>query len=307
MSGWPLRVYVALGGGVLSIVFAPILVRWAGDVPALAIAVWRTVTAAGVLLPGLLQADVRAQLRRFSPRDLLLISGAGGVLGLHFIFWIESLSHTTVASASVFVTSSPIILAGLGYVLLGERLSSRTVVAILVAVAGAAVIGWADAGTVTLGRGALWGNSLAIGAALLVSVYLLIGRVVRQEVSWWAYVPPLYTAAAVTVLLTAWLRGTPLFGYSWTVYGLCIALALGPQVIGHGSFNYALQYTSAAVVGMLTLLEPVGASLLAVLLFDEVPPLASIFGMCVVLAAVSVVIWRRNRRPPSERGSAGSA
>lgn len=299
MSSWPFRVYVALGIGVLSFAFAPILVRWAGDVPALAIAVWRTVTAAGVLLPGVAQTEVRAQIRRFTVRDVVLIFGAGAFLGLHFVLWIESLSHTTVASASVFVTSSPIILAGLGYVVLGERLSMGTVTAIVVAVAGAVLIGWADAGTVTLGRGALWGNGLAIGAALLVSAYLLIGRVVRQQVSWWAYVPPLYTAAAVTVLGTAWARGTPLLGYSWEFYALCVALALGPQVLGHGSFNYALQHTSAAIVGMLTLLEPVGASLLAVVLFDEVPPPASVVGMCVVLAAVGVVVWRRNRRAPS--------
>jgi drug/metabolite transporter (DMT)-like permease len=96
------------------------------------------------------------------------------------------------------------------------------------------------------------------------------------------------------VWAVAWAQGTPLFGYSWGFYGLCVALALGPQVLGHGSFNLALQYTSAAVVGMLSLLEPVGASVLAYLLFAEVPPPASVAGMIVVLGAVAVVVWRRN-------------
>jgi drug/metabolite transporter (DMT)-like permease len=149
-----------------------------------------------------------------------------------------------------------------------------------------------------LGQGALWGNSLALGAALLVSLYLLIGRVVRQKVSWLAYVTPLYAVAAGTALLAAWAIGVPLFGYSWQFYGLCAALALGPQVLGHGSFNYALQYVSAAIVGMLALLEPVGASILAYFLFEEVPPPTSIGGMIVVLAAVAVVVWRRNQHDP---------
>ncbi|MFB6248857.1 MAG: DMT family transporter [Salinibacter sp.] len=272
MSHWPPRVLWALSLGVLSFAFAPILVRWAGDVPGVAIAAWRTGTAAAVLLPGLLQSRVRAELGRLSGRDLLAVSGGGAVLGLHFILWIESLSHTTVASASVFVTSSPVILAVLGYVVLGERLAPGTIAAIVAAVGGAVLIAWADAGTVTLGRGALWGNTLALGAALLVSLYLLVGRVVRQSVSWWAYVPPLYAAAAVCVLVVAWVQGTPLLGYSWRFYGLCAALALGPQVLGHGAFNLALQHTSAAVVGLLSLLEPVGATVLAYLLFGEVPP-----------------------------------
>jgi len=295
MSQWPTRVYVLLTLGVLSFTLAPILVRWAGDVPGLAIAVWRTVTAASVLLPVAVGRRIDEEISRFSGRDVLLILGSGVFLGLHFIAWIESLYHTTVASASVFVTSSPIILAGLGYIMLGERLSRTTVGAILVAVGGAAVIGWADAGKVNLGKGALWGNSLALGAAVLVSMYLLIGRVVRQKVSWLAYVTPLYTVAAGTALVTAWIKGVPLLGYTWGFYGLCVGLALGPQVLGHGSFNYALQYVSAAIVGMLALLEPVGASVLAYFLFGEVPPATSIGGMIVVLAAVALVVRRRNR------------
>lgn len=298
MAHWPTRVYVLLAFGVLSFTLAPILVRLAGDVPGLTIAVWRTVTAAGVLLPiAAGRRGMGAEMQQLSGRDGLLIVVSGVFLGLHFITWIESLYHTTVASASVFVTSSPLMLAGLGYVVLGERLSRVTVASIFVAVLGAITIGWADAGTVTLGQGALWGNSLALGAAVLVSVYLLIGRVVRQQVSWLAYVTPLYTVAAITAVVVAMLKGTPLFGYSWRVYGLCAALALGPQVLGHGSFNYALQHVSAAVVSMLALLEPVGASLIAYLLFGEMPPLLSIVGMLVVLAAVAVVVWRRNQIP----------
>ena len=293
MAERPLRVYIALTLGVLSFAFAPILVRLAGDVPGLAIAVWRTVIAAAVLLPP--AASVYPEIRRFSWRELGLVLAAGVFLGLHFIAWIESLYHTTVASASVFVTSSPVILAVLGYLLLGETLSKTTVGGIVTAVVGAVLIGWADAGTVTLGQGALWGNTLAVTGALLVSLYLLIGRVVRQKVSWLAYLAPLYATAAATALGAAALRGVPLFGYSWTMYALCAGLALGPQLLGHGSFNYALQYVPAAIVGMLALLEPVGASVLAYVLFDEVPPVASVVGMFVVLGGVAVVVWRRNR------------
>jgi len=300
MSDWPPRIYGVLGVGVLSFAFAPILVRWAGDVPGLAIAVWRTVTAAAVLLP---VAAVRARraLRRLTAWDLLLTGTAGVFLGLHFIAWIESLYHTTVASASVLVTTSPIILAGLGYVLLGERLSRGTVLAIGAAVGGAGLIGWADAGTVVLGQGALLGNSLALSGAVLVSFYLLIGRIVRQKVTWLAYVTPLYTVAALTALGTAAWQGVSLVGYSWRFYAICAGLALGPQIMGHGSFNYALQHVPAAIVGMLSLLEPVGASMLAYGLFGEAPPPASIVGMIVVLGAVAVVVWRREAQPEVPR------
>ncbi len=305
-SDWSPRVYGALGLGVLSFAFAPILVRWAGDVPGLSIAVWRTVTAAVVLLPPAL-VRIGPEVRQFTRRDIGLILGAGIFLGLHFIAWIESLYHTTVASASVLVTTSPLLLAVLGYLLLNERLRRTTVGAIGGSVAGAGLIGWADAGTVTLGQGALWGNSLAFGGAVLVSLYLLIGRVVRQKVSWLAYVTPLYGVAALTALTAAILKGVPLFGYSWTVYGLCVGLALGPQLLGHGAFNYALQHVPAAIVGLLALLEPVGASILAYLLFGEVPPATSILGMSLVMSGVAVVVWQRQARPAPDAEGAHDA
>jgi drug/metabolite transporter (DMT)-like permease len=295
----PVLVYVALGLGVLSFTMAPILVRWADDAPGLAIAVWRTVVATAVLLPPAL-ARAGPEVRRLSWRDAGLILAAGAFLGLHFIAWIESLYHTSVASASVLVTTSPIFLAALGYALLGERLTPLTVGAIVAAVGGAGLMGWAGGQAVAYGDGALTGNALALGAALLVSLYLLIGRVVRQQVSWLAYVVPLYAVAAATTLVAAWVDGTPLLGYSWPFYGFCAALAVGPQVLGHGSFNYALQYVPAAIVGMLALLEPVGASILAYWLFGEVPPPLSIVGMVVVLAGVSVVVWRRRTGPGDE-------
>lgn len=306
MSNLPPRIYAVLTLGVLSFAFAPILVRWAGDVPGLAIAVWRTGIAAAVLVP---VAGGRSlpEMRRFTWKDVGLIGGAGVFLGLHFIAWIESLYHTTVASASVLVTMSPIVIAVLGYVLLGERLRRHTVLAIGAAVAGAVLIGWADAGEVLLGHGALWGNSLALSGAVLVSVYLLIGRVVRQKVSWLAYVTPLYAVAALTALGVALLEGVPLLGYSWQFYALCAGLALGPQVMGHGSFNYALQYVPAAIVGMLSLLEPVGASILAYGLFGEVPPPASVGGMGVVLGAVAVVVWRQETPEKESRERVDSA
>jgi drug/metabolite transporter (DMT)-like permease len=88
-------------------------------------------------------------------------------------------------------------------------------------------------------------------------------------------------------------QGVPLFSYPWTFYALCAGLALGPQLVGHGSFNYAVQHIPAAIVGMLALFEPVGASILAYLLFGEVPPVTAITGMIIVMTGVAIVVWER--------------
>lgn len=291
----PTGVYWALFFGLASFSISPILVRLAAEGPGLAIATWRTAIAVAVLAP-LAIIRSRQEIAAFTRRDLLLIGTAGVLLGLHFITWIESLYHTTVASASILVTTSPIFLAILGYLFLRERLSMRVNAAIVLAVLGAALLGLGDAGAQATADAPLLGNSLALTASLVFSVYLLFGRVVRKKTSWLAYVFPLYAVTAATVVVTAVISGTQLAGYSAEFYLLCAAMALGPQVLGHGSFNYAIRYFPAAMLGLISLVEPVGASIMAYFLFGEMPTILSFTGMVVVLTAVSFAIISRLRK-----------
>ena len=293
----PPYVYAIVGVGLLSFASSPILVRYASEAPGLTLAAWRTLLAALFLAPFALP-KIGGELRSFSRKEWGMIGSAGVLLGLHFVAWIESLYHTTVASASVLVTTSPIFIAVLGYLLLGERLSRRGVIAIAVSVPGAALIGLGDASGSDVAAHPLLGNALALGAAVIVSGYLLIGRVVRQRRSWLGYVFPLYTVVALTVWVLALLLGAPLFDQAFYIYGLCALMAIGPSILGHGSFNYALKYLSATILGILTLFEPVGASLAALVLFGEVPGLLAILGMLLVLVGVTLIVvprawWKR--------------
>lgn len=287
----PLRVWLVLTAGLAVLGTSAILIRFASDAPGLAVAVWRTVFAAVLLVPvGIVKA--RKEIRLLPRRDVLLIGLAGVLLGLHFIVWIESLYHTSVASASVLVTTSPLFIAIFGYLVLRERLRTRTVVAILVAVGGAALIGLAETRAGVFPN-ALWGNGLALSAALLFAVYILIGRAVRRRTAFLAYLLPLYLVAALTCLAVALVRGVPL-AQPPSVLGLCLLMALGPQLLGHGAFNYAVRYLPAALLGLLSLTEPIGASLLALVLFGEIPTVLALVGMFVVMSAIAFVFARKH-------------
>jgi drug/metabolite transporter (DMT)-like permease len=289
----PRRAIVALALGLVSLGLSPILVRYGTSAPGLALAVWRTVFAT-VLLAPIALPRIGPEVRRFTGRDWRLILGAGVFLGIHFIAWIESLYHTSVASASVLVTTSPLFIAVLGYLILKERLTRRTVGAIVVAVIGAALIGLGDAADEAFPN-AILGNGLALTASLLMAVYLLIGRAVRQHTSFLAYLFPLYATAAATILIVALVQGTPL-AQPWPILALCLAMAVLPQLIGHGSFNYAVKYFPAALLGLLSLSEPVFAAGLAFVLFGEAPEPLAVVGIAVVLGSLAVVFAPRLRR-----------
>lgn len=292
----PLRVYVILALGIISVMLSPIFIRFASAAPSITVGVWRTVFAALLLTPVAL-LRMGPEVRHFSRRDGLLVVGAGVLLGLHIVAWIESIYHTTVASASVLVWTNPLFMALLGFFFLRERLSKEIVAGLVVAVLGAMLLGWgdlSDAGNPA--PNPLLGNSLALIAAVLVSIYLVIGRVVRQRYSWLTYVFPLYVVTAVTTLVMALVRGTPLFGYDASIYGWCLLLALGPSLLGHGAFNYAVRYFRVALLGAVSLLEPVGSSILAYLIFDEAPGLLAVGGMLLVLVGVTFAIRPSRKR-----------
>jgi drug/metabolite transporter (DMT)-like permease len=80
----------------------------------------------------------------------------------------------------------------------------------------------------------------------------------------------------------------PLLGFEPQVYGWFLYLALGPQLIGHSSLNWALRYLSAAYVTVAMLSEPVGSSLLAFLLLREAPTAYEIVGGVLILGGIAL-------------------
>ncbi|WP_420456832.1 DMT family transporter [Rubrivirga sp.] len=288
MGRAPAHVWVLVGAGLLAIGSSPILIRLAGDAPALTLAAWRTLAVTAVFAPVALVRS-RAEVAAFSARDWALVLGAGVLLGLHFMAWIVSVQLTSIASASVLVTTSPVFIAVLGAVFLSERPSRRTSAAIAVAVVGAVLIGLSEGDGAGVYPNPALGNSLALGAAIMVSIYLLIGRSVRQRTSFVAYFALLNGAAAVTCVVGCVVAGVPL-GLSWPVAGLALAMGIGPGLIGHGSFAYALKYLPAALIGLLSLAEPVFASTVALVAFGEVPTALGVVGMAVVLASIAAVV-----------------
>jgi len=294
----PAWIYPLLAAGVMSFASSAILIRYADSAPGLAVAALRTSIAVLILAPIGLRATWR-EWRPFRWRDVGLVLAAGALLGAHFVSWILSVYLTSIPSSVVLVSTGPIFLAALGFLFLRERVEPRVVLSILIATAGSAVLAAGESsGAAVPGRNPALGNTLALLAALVWSAYLLIGRVIRQRLGWLAYVLPLYAVTAVIAVSAAVVADVPFRGYDLGIYGLCALMALFPQLLGHGTFNYAVRYFPAAMLGLLSLMEPIGASVFAAILFGEVPTAMGVVGMSMILAAVGLTVIRRPRAVP---------
>ncbi len=288
--------YVATFVGVVAASFAAIFIRYAqaDEMPSLVIAAYRLGLAALILTP-ITWARHRAELLAISRRDLAMAALAGMFLALHFATWIASLEHTTVLIGVVLVNTSPLITAMLSAAVLKERIRRLTVIGLALALAGMLLIAVGGAASED-GTARTLGAVLALVGAVAVAVYLLIGRGLRARVPLLPYIWLVYGTAALALIAAAVLAGHSLTGHTPASYIWCLLLALGPQILGHSSFNYALAHLSATFISTATLAEPVLSSLLALVLFAEIPTGAQILGSAAVLAGIFLATRAERKR-----------
>ncbi len=290
----PYKAYVAVVIAIVATSSAAILIRFALDqnMPPLLIVAARLLIASLALSPIALRRH-RAILSALSRADASLIAIAGICLALHFTAWVTSLQYTTVLVSVVIVSTGPIWVAILEVIFLRIRLSRLVVLGLIVALLGGALIGLPQGEAqlkALLAPGAdnrtLTGAGLAWLGALSVSVYMLIGRKLRASLPVIPYVWLVYSVAAAATLAVMLARSTPVLGYSMEGYLILLAMGLVPQLIGHSSLNYLLEYFPAALVSMFSQLEPIGSALLALVLFRELPPNQQILGSLIIILGV---------------------
>lgn len=265
---------LVLGASVVIVSTSAIMIRFAlGEgVASLSIAAWRLGLAA-IILTFIVAAKptTRAEIAALSLKHVALAVASGIFLAAHFASWIASLSYTSVASSTALVTTNPIWIALVSWVLFRERLHRSIVIGIVAAMAGSVLIFLSDAraAAANVGSNPMLGNVLALVGSLTVCGYLLIGRRLRQTFSLLTYIWLVYLSAAITLFACAVLAQSPLVGFTTLAWACLAGLAIGPQLLGHTGINWSLKHAPATVVAVAILGEPIASALLAWWIFDE--------------------------------------
>lgn len=272
------RVAIVLAVGIAAVSTAGTLVRLLPGEHPLVIAFWRVLLVAVLLAPG---------ARRVTGRDAALSAVGGLFLALHFWTWFASLQATTVMRSTLLVCLTPVWAGLIEWVFLKSPPSRRFWAGIGVALCG--VLAMVAAGGDS-GRASLSGDALAVVGGMLGAAYFTIGRAVRVRVPISTYGPLSCGATALWLGALAGLGGVDLAGISGAEWWPILALALGPQLLGHVGFNYAVGRLPAATVAGVILLEPVGATVVAAVVLGERPGLIEIFGGVVTLVGVGLAV-----------------
>ena len=277
----PFNPSFALISGVLAVSTGAIFAKLA-EAPALVIAAYRVGLASLILAP-IAWWQARDELLGLEKKDYMLALLSGFFLALHFSTWISSLSYTSVANSVVLVNTNPLWVGILTPVISKDRLTLMTKIGIVISVIGGAIIGAGDFAT---GGQALWGDFLALLGSICAAVYLLLGRNLRRKLSLIVYVIICYGSAAIILWVLVIALGLQVVGFSSGTYAAFAGMALISQIIGHTSYNWALKWFSASFIAVSLLGEPIGATILAYIIFDETLTWTKLVGGSLILAAI---------------------
>lgn len=269
---------------------AAVLIRLLSGLSVFSIALWRLIIAS-IFLTLLLIVLKRPLVQNLLRKNLSRILVLGILLGLHFILFVSAVLDTTILNATLLVNTTPIWSMCVSSLVFKLKPSRLAVLGILMSFLGVGVIAYGDASSKVWTIN-LKGDLEAIFAAVVEAFYLSYGRDTRRRTPVLNLMLAIYVFSAFTVLVWG---GVSHSGFNFptqlSLILTLVGLGLLPTALAHTFYFSSLSHLKSFETATMALLEPIGATLLGILIFFEVPDAMFVSGAVFVLGGiVSVAI-----------------
>ncbi len=284
-----MNVYLKLFLGILILSWSSILIRWMGDIHPLIITFYRLAFSSLIIL-FLIKKPIKTVVSK-SRRYLKYLITAGLFLSMHFYTWISSLQLTTVGNSIFLESTHPLFGWILSIVILREKISKIFIPSFSIATIGMYFV---ISGDIHINSDALTGDFLAVFSAFCVAAYLIIARILKNDIEFFAYIFIVYSIAALCTFIIIVIKGLNFWQIPLNGWLLLILIAIGPNLIGHSILNWASRKIPVYRVNMAFLSEAVLATTYAALLLNETPPHDFYIGAVLILSAiVSIFLFKK--------------
>ncbi|MEO8559768.1 MAG: DMT family transporter, partial [Rhodospirillales bacterium] len=268
-----------------AIACSPIFVRLS-ELGPIATAVYRVLFA----LPAL------ALFQRIVPReqavaarpvraDWKLLALAGFMFAGDLATWHWSIGLTSVANATLLANFAPIFVTLGSWLLFGERFTRLFLAGLGLAMLGAVAL---MGSSLNLGTQHLYGDLLGLACGCFYGGYILTIAKLRSRFD---TLTVMLWSGLVTFLLLlplVWIQGESLIAPSLYGWLILIGLALISHAGGQSLIAFSLAHLPAAFSSVVLLMQPVIATILAVIVLHEAPVLWQLLGGVIVLIGIYI-------------------
>ncbi len=273
--------------GACVIGFSGAFTRLTGTGPAAA-GFWRLFTALPFL--AIMARTAGGGIGRPVPIALL----TGLLFALDLGFWHYGLKYTSVAVSTVLSNLTPVVVTAFAWVVFKQKPRALFLLAMLVAVGGAWIMGVArGAGAAVLN--APLGNALSLATAFWYALYFLAVSQARKSLPATRLMLWSSLAGAPLLLIAAAAMGEKLLPSTLPQVAACVGLGL-IHIGGQGSIAWAMGRLPASLASVVVLVQPIVAAYAGWLLFGEaLGPLQAV-GAVVALSGVVLAQWASRPR-----------
>ena len=231
---------------------------------------------------------VGKQIFQITNRQLGKMALIGVMLAIYQVCFFASISQVGVAIATLItLCSAPVLVSLISVVILGEKLTGYTLIALLAALLGTILLVGLPEET-TIQNNVVLGVALALGSATGYAIVVLMGRTIAANchpilsttVSFGVGAIFLFPLAAGTIFTAS---------YNFEIWELIVYVGLLPTAVAYSLFFFGMRSIKASSASILTMLEPLTATILAWIIFDEHFAPAGFIGALLLLGAMMIL------------------
>lgn len=218
------------------------------------------------------------ELRVVHPWKTLLV---GVFQGLSIFLYFSALLRTSVSNAVFLLYTAPIFSIILARIFLKEEIEKETILGALITLSGIALI--LDPRTFSFDSTQTIGNLLALGGGFFYSAMALTAKPVMKKAS--GYYMAFWQYLVISLIFVAFLKAdspAAIYG-NWWQLGIIGVLCTGIAFI---LFMEGVRKVKAQKIFIVTSLEPLAGTILALIVLGEVPTTFTLIGAALILYGV---------------------
>jgi len=263
-----------------------------GITPTLLIMLRLCISSCTLFLPVLIfRRDLLKIKRRHIP--FFIIFGLFPI-ALQRVAYFYAVDFTTATVAAMLFYTYPVIVAAMSVFLFKKKVTKKTVSAIILTFLGASFV-------VKIYEASLFivnlpGIFFGLLSSILFAVYVAMVKWLRNDYSSWTLVFYGDGLGAVALTFVTAFSLPEVTSFPTQLWLLIFTIAWIPSLLGYFLYSHAMKYVEATKGSIVSIIEPISAALLSVIILAEILELLQLLGIVLALIGISMLFYRPNKK-----------